>query len=141
MAELADAQRSGRCLDFRGRGSNPLESTVRRWRNWQTRTPKERVEKSLEVRVLFSALFDRLAQLVRASDLHSEGRGFEPLSGHMAFEQKYEKAGIDYYASLIVRKISNSMLAYPEFVFLAKVIIGFLVVAVLFLVFRKSFGF
>jgi hypothetical protein len=59
----------------------------------------------------------------------------------MAFEQKYEKAGIDYYASLIVRKISNSMLAYPEFVFLAKVIIGFLVVAVLFLVFRKSFGF
>ena len=42
----------------------------------------------MQVRVLFSAQYDRLAQLVRAFGLHPKGRGFESLSGHCMKEAR-----------------------------------------------------
>jgi hypothetical protein len=59
----------------------------------------------------------------------------------MALEEKYQKASIDYWVSVVFRKISNSFLAYPEFIFLAKVILGLFAFAFLFFLFRKYFGF
>jgi len=58
----------------------------------------------------------------------------------MAFEEKYEKAGLDYYMSVIARKITNAMLSYPEFMFLGKILIGFVAVTILFLIFKNMFG-
>jgi hypothetical protein len=58
----------------------------------------------------------------------------------MSINDKYQKAGLDYYVSLAMRKISNSLLAYPEFMYLFKIIIGFIVVGILFLILKKTFG-
>lgn len=74
MAELVDAHVSEACGAIRG-GSSPLFGTIKTysllatqpvsqynhllfepgWRNWQTRTFEGRVEKSVEVQVLFRA--------------------------------------------------------------------------------------
>jgi hypothetical protein len=59
----------------------------------------------------------------------------------MALEEKYQKASLDYWASMIFRKISNTFLAYPEFIFLAKILIGLIAFAFLFTLFQKYFGF
>ena len=49
----------------------------RGWRNWYTRTPKERMEQSMQVQVLSRALGGFIAQLVRAFGLHPKGRRSE----------------------------------------------------------------
>jgi hypothetical protein len=58
----------------------------------------------------------------------------------MGIEEKYQKPATDYYASIIKRKIINSFLAYPEFMFFGKIIIGLFAVAILFFLFKKYFG-
>lgn len=51
---------------------------------WYTRMFKEHVPQGVQVQLLSRAhiILGRLAQLVRASRLHREGRGFESLSDH-----------------------------------------------------------
>jgi len=58
----------------------------------------------------------------------------------MDIEEKHNKAGIDYYVSLFWRKLANSFLAYPEFVFLGKIIIGIFLAFFLFILFRRLAG-
>ena len=58
----------------------------------------------------------------------------------MNVEEKYNKAGIDYYVSVFWRKLINSFLAYPEFIFLGKIIIGIFLAFFLFVLFRRLAG-
>ena len=77
---------------------------MRRWRNWQTHylevvapftgiggsSPLLRTIQLTRDRTLIKILthiIGRLAQLVRASRLHREGRGFESLSAHHRFRK------------------------------------------------------
>ena len=82
----------------------------------------------------------RLAQLVRAFGLHPKGRGFDPLSDHMNINEKYQKPTMDYFASVIWRKIVSGMLSYPEFIFMAKILLGLAILVVFFVLFKKSFN-
>lgn len=45
----------------------------------------------------------------------------------MALEEKYQKASIDYWLALISRKFFSALSAYPEFVFMIKILIGIVV--------------
>jgi len=45
----------------------------------------------------------------------------------MAHEERCQKASIDYWLALISRKFYNTISAYPEFVFMIKIIIGIFV--------------
>lgn len=103
MAELVDAHASGAC------GGNSMEVRVlfsaqygiiwfrARVVKWYTRTLEVRMPKGVEVQVLSRApagseqklCRGRLAQLVRASGLHPEGRGFEPLIVHICEVIRY----------------------------------------------------
>ena len=51
----------------------------------------------------------------------------------MTLEEKYQKASIDYWLALISRKFYNTLSAYPEFVFMIKIIIGIFVAFFVFL--------
>lgn len=81
----------------------------------------------------------RLAQLVRASRLHREGRGFESLSDHMGVEEKYNQPTFNYYFSVVVRKITGIVFSYPEFMFLAKIIAILLFAVLVFVLFKGFF--
>jgi len=58
----------------------------------------------------------------------------------MGIEERYQKPTLDYYASIIWRKIMTNILAYPEFIFLAKIIGGLLAAVIVFTLFRRFFG-
>jgi hypothetical protein len=51
--------------------------------------------------------------------------------------QQYGNAGVDYYAKVVMRKISNFFLSYPEFVFLGRILIGILILVIVFILFKN----
>jgi hypothetical protein len=53
--------------------------------------------------------------------------------------QQYGNVGMDYYAKVVMRKISNFFLSYPEFVFLGRILLGVLILVVIFVLFRNVF--
>jgi hypothetical protein len=56
------------------------------------------------------------------------------------YEEKYQKPGANYIAGVILRKFTNVMLSYPEFMFFAKIVGGLIILGVLFLIFKKVLG-
>jgi len=58
----------------------------------------------------------------------------------MAFEEKYQKNNLEYIVAMVWRKLSTSILAYPEFIFLGKIILGLFTATLLFYLFNKYFG-
>jgi len=58
----------------------------------------------------------------------------------MALEEKYQKASIDYWLALISRKFYSTLSAYPEFVFMIKIIIGIFVAFFVFFVLKRFIG-
>jgi len=57
----------------------------------------------------------------------------------MALEEKYQKASPDYWLALISRKIFNTLSAYPEFIFLLKILIGAVLAFLVFTILKKFF--
>jgi len=57
----------------------------------------------------------------------------------MALEEKYQKTSPDYWLALISRKIFNTLSAYPEFVFLLKILVGVFSAFLIFTILRKFF--
>jgi len=55
-------------------------------------------------------------------------------------QDKYSKPKSDYYASIFWRKIVNALFAYPEFVFLFKILVGLVAAFLVFTLFRRFFG-
>lgn len=82
VAELADAQRSGRC------GPWPVEVQILSW----------------------AQLYAPLAQLVRATDLHSVGQGFESLRVHKIMDPIIIQQTKDY---LVINKPSG-LVVHPD---------------------------
>lgn len=50
----------------------------------------------------------------------------------MSIEEKYQKTSIDYWLALVYRKFWNTILAFPEFVFMFKILIGLLITFLIF---------
>ncbi len=61
------------------------------------------------------------------------------LEKEMDINEKYQKPTLDYYASFIWRKIISGMLAYPEFIFMAKILLGLALAVIFFVIFRRIF--
>jgi hypothetical protein len=51
----------------------------------------------------------------------------------------YGKAGINYYAGVVVRKITNLFLDYPEFIFIGKIFLGVLALVIFVLLVKYVF--
>jgi hypothetical protein len=58
----------------------------------------------------------------------------------MALEEKYQKASIDYWLALISRKFYSTLSAYPEFVFVLKILIGIIVAFFVFNILGRFIG-
>lgn len=58
----------------------------------------------------------------------------------MSIEEKYQKASIDYWLALISRKFWSTLSAYPEFVFMIKILIGIVVAFLVFTLIGKFIG-
>ncbi len=58
----------------------------------------------------------------------------------MSIEEKYQKASIDYWLALISRKFLGTLSAYPEFVFMIKILIGIVVAFLIFTLIGKFIG-
>ncbi len=58
----------------------------------------------------------------------------------MSIEEKYQKASIDYWLALVSRKFWSTLSAYPEFVFMIKILIGIIVAFLIFTLIGKFIG-
>ena len=56
------------------------------------------------------------------------------------YEEKYQKPDANYIAGVIMRKITNAMLSYPEFMFFGKIVGGLIILGILFVLFKKLLG-
>ncbi len=58
----------------------------------------------------------------------------------MSVEEKYQKDSIDYWLALVSRKFWSTLSAYPEFVFMIKILIGIIVAFLVFTLIGKFIG-